>query len=241
VADSTSARQDVALAWMVSRLTDQEGGSLLNIDLEAVKMLRDRRRPWGRQGEHPSRWWFEFQETRNLSWWNMPKSIVVNAIWKDCVQVGDTHEQLHHSVHVGHRYDLSTSPQFKKLRVNDQAKLRLMWEENRSETKLGETEKLLLWRAGDPLSRPDSAYMGRDDSEVHDLATDPQVHLTRPGYIPKAVWKVAAFTAKAPIVALATIMNCRPIPSENLKPGILVLGLARLQSMIHGRQKRKTA
>lgn len=240
---------------MISRLTDSEGGPLLSIDLDVAKKLQDRRRPWARQGEHPSRIWIEFQSTRNVGWWNIPEPILANAVWKDLIEVTNTNEKIHYSVHIGNRYNPETSPQFKKVRVNNLEALCKMWTDNNSQDSLWPSEKALLWKEGEPESMPDSAYMGKDRAELSIGAyragqdvekndngpTDPQLGVARPGGVPASVWKVLKVAANLPVIALATIVNLSPTPNRNLKPGIFVSALASIQSKMRREHHSQTA
>lgn len=60
---------DITLAWMTAQLMDTTpGGSapLLEVNLDVLRSLQDRRRQWAKQLPNPSRSCFTFQETRDV-------------------------------------------------------------------------------------------------------------------------------------------------------------------------------
>lgn len=191
----------------------------------------------------------------------MPAKLRKSAVWKDEVQIGNTNESIHFSVHVGDRYDPETSPQFVKIRGDDPARLSRMWNENKSEQSLWATEKALKWQGKQTDWSPDSAYMGADEDVLspgsylagQDVDAiegeplpdfDPELGSVKPAFVPEIVWGAAKVVANIPVVIIATVINLRVTPNRNLRPGILVIALAKLEQALERKRsasKAKTA
>lgn len=243
--------QDITLAWIISELVDCPEGPLLNIDLKAVQWLQDRRRAWARQPEHPSRYSFEFQRTRNVGHWQSHKKVSKKMTWSDFEEIGDTKESIHYSVHVGNRYNPERSAQFTQLRKKHPKRLAKMWQENLSSDSLGFTEKLLQWSGAEPDSLPDSALMGTELSILSrgaygkgedvdgGIFADIKGNKEKPSSLSDKMWKMARDVANIPTVAIAFCINRRVTPNRNLRPGSLVACVALLQRAVQGPSKER--
>lgn len=138
---------DIALAWMVAQLMDTQpastGAPLLEINLDVLRSLQDRRKQWGKQLTNPSRSCFTFQETRDVKAKpedQEPKDIV----WKNNVYTGLTNEAIHHSVVVSQLYT-PASPQFQALKDKSPELLTKLWDQAADPNSLSATEKALRW------------------------------------------------------------------------------------------------
>ncbi|KAE8257820.1 hypothetical protein A4X13_0g2115 [Tilletia indica] len=134
---------DVALAWMVGQIMDTYEKPLLNIDIEVLRTLQDRRCEWAKQKDHDSRGNLELQAIRQVN--HKFGQSNDRTTWANDCRVGYRHERLHHSVVASGKYDIETSPMFEEIRKNDRALLDRLWAEASDPNSLTKTERALRW------------------------------------------------------------------------------------------------
>ncbi|KAE8258100.1 hypothetical protein A4X13_0g1919 [Tilletia indica] len=156
---------DVTLAWMVAQMMDHPEGPQLQFNLDLLKRVQDRTRPWAAQPIHPTRVPVMFRHERQMLQTAPPeeRSMMDSAVelaaispvrgTSDDETTGGvrlqtfepTLESLHYSVTVGKVVDPDLSSQFRSLRERNPAKLRKLWEQAKSSERLLPTERELIW------------------------------------------------------------------------------------------------
>lgn len=199
--DGDHGLSDIALAWMVAQLTDTTSGSgeapLLEVNLDVLKSLQDRRKQWARQLPNTSRSPFTFQATRDVKAKpedQEPKEVV----WKNNVYTGCTNEQIHHSVVLSGRFS-PDSPQFRDLKAKSPDLLALLWRQASDPESLSATEKALRWT----------------DEQVK-----PPPQSKPPNVVFRVVLKTLKLVSNVSATVIADVINLRIISSDeqvNLK------------------------
>jgi len=136
---------DVTLAWMIGQLSDTYDKPLLNIDLDAVRTLQDRRHEWAKQPDHVSRSSYMQKGVRQLCHKYVDEE--ERTTWANDCRVGFRHERLHHSVVASGKYDLEKTEMFSELRGRDRALLEKLWAKAADPESMTKTEKALMWTA----------------------------------------------------------------------------------------------
>ncbi|KAK0538108.1 hypothetical protein OC834_000558 [Tilletia horrida] len=143
---------DIALAWMVGQIMDTYDKPLLNIDLDVIRSLQDRRVAWAKQPDHVSRGTLESQAIRQVH--HQFTKELDRTTWANDCHVGFRHERLHHSVVASGKYDPATSPMFKELRERDPARLDKIWKAAADPASMTRTEHALRWDAAEEGQTP---------------------------------------------------------------------------------------
>ncbi|KAK0551988.1 hypothetical protein OC846_003072 [Tilletia horrida] len=138
---------DVSLAWMIGQVMDTYEKPLLNIDLDVIRSLQDRREEWGKQKDHDSRSKLELKGIRQVNHKYTDNTDVTT--WANNCRVGYRHERLHHSLVTSGKYDPETSPHFEEMRKTDRSLLDRLWKEASDPNSLTKTERLLKWDAAE--------------------------------------------------------------------------------------------
>ena len=242
---------DITLAWMVAQMRDWSSGPLLNIDLRRLRELQDRRTAWAKQPAHQSRLAIEFQATRHIGEQEFSREQLDMVVWKSMVETGSRNESIHHSVVVGGRYDPQKSEQFANLRRTEGGRKQLtdLWNSATDANSLLPTEKLLRWGEAEASSL--------EEVDPHITVVSPPQHNSSNGaskirhgtgsgsqdepengqakYF-DGLMKVATLPEKV----VASAVNMRVVPSENLKPGFLGKGVESLRRKFYKEPKKDT-
>ncbi|CAD6893253.1 unnamed protein product [Tilletia laevis] len=138
---------DIALAWMVGQVMDTYENPLLNIDIDVLRTLQDRRCEWAKQKDHESRSTLELQGIRQVD--HKFADSNDRTAWANDCRVGYRHERLHHSVVASGKYDPETSPMFEEIRKNDRVRLDRLWAKASDPNSLTKTERALKWEVAE--------------------------------------------------------------------------------------------
>lgn len=182
---------DVTLAWMVAQIRDASDGPLLDINIDTIRALQDRRERWANEAIYPSRSPLIWRETRTIQ--SKPEEANSGEIdWANNVYSGLTNESIHHSVVVCGLFN-KKSPQFSAVRQSHPELLDQMWTEAESAASLLPTERLLQWSA----------------AEVRQPPAKPAGPLLRP------LLKVLAATSTLTSSAVSSAVNFKIIPARD--------------------------
>ncbi|KDN48429.1 hypothetical protein K437DRAFT_255535 [Tilletiaria anomala UBC 951] len=234
---------DVTLAWMVAQMRDAPGGPLLNVDLDRLRELQDRRAAWAKQPAHRSRMAVEWQGTRKVGQHIYSPEQLSRVVWKNMVESGARNESIHHSVFVGGHYDPLKSEQFAELRRTPEgtAKLKAMWEQASDPESLLPTEKLLRWHEGEVFDADAAVLASQVGAETNgDAGKKPLGHARSPSTGTEQFFNALMNVATFPDKVVSSTINMRPTPSENLKPSLLGKGVETLRAIFYKNRSKDT-
>lgn len=199
---------DIALAWIVAQLVESTAPHpLLDIDLEVVRSLQDRRVAWAKDAPLRTRSPFAWRETRLVK--AKPKEETTDDVeWKDNVYTGLTNESIHHSVVVSGRFS-KNSPQFRELGKSHPEVLDELWAKASSPASLSPTEQLLKWES----------------------PTEDQPPHKPPNKVVAILLKSLVFTSTLTATIISDIVNLRIVAPEdqlNLKVSLAIWARKKL-------------
>ncbi|KAK0523776.1 hypothetical protein OC834_005779 [Tilletia horrida] len=256
---------DIVLANLCAQLTDHPDGPLLDLDLEHVKNVQDRRKEWAKEEPYRSRSWWQGRKSRQVCRNLAEKEEATAALqeggaapdpqtpkWANEVPSGPNREMLHHSVVASGVYDRARSEEFATLRERDPEELERMWNRAADPGTLLPTERFLLWQVAEPDRVPPlSASWARAPARLSPAGVRRYLAFKDALVDLGGAARVWVQVVTWPLVVVLNAIVARTTSTENLagKPPkhpvrasgrLLVSGLGKLKEAIVGPKKEKT-